>query len=168
MGIGALRQDAAALLAAIVDGDDSMNRRTTLGLLAAAGLGLAFATAALADDVQSGTVKIESTSVALGVGVTWGDGELTYDGQVYHFSVSGLSVVDLGIASVSAAGEVYNLNRLEDFAGTYVAGEAGAALGGGASITRMKNQNGVVIQLDSTQSGAKLTLAAEGVKVEMK
>lgn len=155
-------------MAAIENGEDNMNRRTTLGLLAAAGLGMTLATAALADDVKSGTVKIESTSVALGVGVTWGDGELTYDGKVYHFSVSGLSVVDLGISSVSAVGEVYNLERIEDFSGNYVAGEAGAALGGGVGATKMKNAAGVVIELNSTQTGAKLTLAAEGVQIELK
>ena len=41
-------------------------------------------------------------------------------------------------------------------------------VGGGASIAHMENQNGVVIKLDSTQSGAKLTLAAEGVNIDLK
>jgi type VI secretion system protein ImpH len=41
-------------------------------------------------------------------------------------------VVDLGVASVTATGEVYNLTAHEKFEGNYVAGEAGAVLGGGA------------------------------------
>ena len=142
-----------------------MKRRTTLGLLGGALMSLAIAMPAAAEDKLSGTVKIESTSVALGIGVTWGKGELTYRGETYAFSVTGLSVVDLGIASVTATGEVFNLEKLEDFTGNYVAGQAGAAVGGGASATRMRNQNGVVISMTATQTGAKLTLAAEGVQI---
>jgi hypothetical protein len=145
-----------------------MIRRTTVAALAAAALALAVAgPVASADDVLSGTVSIESTSVALGIGVTWGDGQLTYNGQTYPFSINGLSVVDLGVSSVTASGEVYNLQKLEDFSGNYVAGEAGAVVGGGGSIVHMENQNGVVIKLNTTQTGAKLTLAAEGVDIDL-
>ncbi len=145
-----------------------MNRRATLGFLAAAAFGLALSGSASAESVKTGTVKIESTSIALGIGVTWGDGELTYEGKVYRFSVSGLSVVDLGLSSVTAVGDVYDLHKLEDFPGNYVAGQAGAALGGGVAATTMKNQNGVIMNLSSTQTGAKLTLAAEGVQIKWK
>ena len=37
----------------------------------------------------------------------------------------------------------------KDLAGTYISGEAGAALIGGGSAIAMKNENGVVIQLKS-------------------
>ncbi len=143
-----------------------MNRRATLGFLAAAACGLAFSGPAIAEEPVMGTVTIESTSIALGIGVTWGEGKLTYEGKVYKFSVSGLSVVDLGLSSVTATGKVYRLNKLEDFPGNFVAGQAGAALGGGVAATTMKNQNGVIINLSSTQTGAKLTLAAEGVQIK--
>jgi hypothetical protein len=145
-----------------------MLRQSALGLLTAAALAMTSAGPSVADDVLSGTVRIESTSIALGIGVTWGDGILTYEGKEYHFSVSGLSVVDLGVASVTATGEVYNLTSIDQFEGNYAAGEAGAVLGGGASIAELRNQSGVVIKLDSTQSGAKLTLAAEGVNIDLK
>jgi hypothetical protein len=69
----------------------------------------------------SGTVSVESKAVALGVGVSWGDGTLTYRGKQHKFSVEGLSVLDLGVSKVSAKGEVSDLKKLEDFAGTYVA-----------------------------------------------
>ncbi len=144
-----------------------MFRRTALGLLAAAFCSVALAGAAAAEE-RSGTVRITSTSIALGIGVTWGDGELTYKGEVYKFSVRGLSVLDLGVSSVTAVGPVFDLKKLEDFNGNYFAGQAGAAVGGGASASRMQNQNGVVISLTATQTGAKLTLAAEGVQIELK
>jgi hypothetical protein len=123
---------------------------------------------ATADDKPSGSVTIESKSVALGVGVSWGDGKLSYQGKTHTFSVKGLSVVDVGISKVSARGKVFHLNRLEDFAGIYAAAQAGAAVGGGMSAVALRNQNGVVLELTSTQTGIKFTLAGEGIEVKLK
>ena len=121
-----------------------------------------------AEPTPSGGVKISSKAVALGIGVSWGDGTLSYQGKTYTFSVDGLSVADLGISSVSSSGEVFNLNRLSYFSGNYSAGEAGIAIAGGPSDTIMKNQNGVVIRLHGTQQGGRLTLDAAGVKLQLK
>ncbi len=118
--------------------------------------------------LPSGTVQMSSSAVAVGVGVTWGDGTLNYHGQTYTFSVNGLSVVDLGIATVTASGEVSNLNKVEDFSGNYAAGEAGIAVAGGPSDVVMKNENGVVLHLHGTQQGVRLTLAAQGVSLKLK
>ncbi|HUO64972.1 MAG TPA: hypothetical protein VMT97_14760 [Terriglobales bacterium] len=123
---------------------------------------------AAADEKPSGTVTIESKSVALGVGVSWGDGKLRYKGKTYSFSVKGLSVVDLGVSKVSAKGKVYHLDKAEDFSGNYAAAQAGAAVGGGMSVVALKNQNGVVMELSSTQTGVKLTLAGEGIDIKLK
>jgi hypothetical protein len=123
---------------------------------------------ATADEKPSGTVTIDSKSVALVVGVTWGDGKLSYAGKTYPFTVKGLSVVDLGVSKVSARGKVYHLQKVEDFSGTYAAAQAGAAVGGGMSVVALKNQNGVVMELSSTQTGVKLTLAGEGIEIKLK
>jgi len=123
---------------------------------------------ATADEKPSGTVTMESKSVALGVGVTWGDGKLNYEGKTYPFTVKGLSVVDLGVSKVSARGKVYHLRKVDDFSGTYAAAQAGAAVGGGMSVVALKNQNGVVMELSSTQTGVKLTLAGEGIEIKLK
>jgi hypothetical protein len=40
-----------------------------------------------AADTPSGKVSIQSTSVAAGVGVQWGDGTLTYNDKKYPFSL---------------------------------------------------------------------------------
>jgi hypothetical protein len=117
---------------------------------------------------SSGTVRISSSAVAAGIGITWGDGTLSYQGRTYTFSVNGLSVVDLGISTVTATGEVSNLNKVEDFSGNYAAGEAGIALAGGQSDVIMKNENGVVLRLHGTQQGVRLTLAAQGVSLKLK
>jgi hypothetical protein len=123
----------------------------------------------LADDAKSvGTVSIESKAVAVGVGWSWGEGTLTFEGKDYPFKIKGLSVIDVGISSISAQGDVYSLTKVEDFEGTYSAAEAGIAIGGGAGAQTMKNQNGVIIKLTSKKAGLQLKLAPEGLKVEMK
>jgi hypothetical protein len=116
----------------------------------------------------SGTIKLESTSVALGIGVEWGHGTLTlHDGTTHKIKINGLSVIDLGISKIKATGEVFNLVELKDLDGTFFAGEAGIAVGVGGSATAMKNGNGVVMQLKSTQEGIKLTLAPEGLSIKL-
>jgi hypothetical protein len=56
-------------------------------------------------------------------------------------------VIDLGVSNVSATGEVSDLKKLEDFAGTYAAAGTGAAAGGGAGVVALPNQNGVKMKL---------------------
>lgn len=121
-----------------------------------------------AEDVKpSATVAMETKAVAVGVGYSWGDGVLSFQGEEYTFKIKGLSVIDVGISSISAQGDVYNLDRVEDFPGTFSAAEAGVAVGGGAGAQVMKNQNGVVMKVSSKKVGIQLKLAPEGLKVEM-
>ena len=127
-----------------------------------------FSTAMAADPAPSGTVTMSSKAVALGIGVSWGDGTLTFGGKTYPFSVEGLSVADLGVSNITTSGEVFNLKSVADFSGNFIAGEAGIAIAGGPTDQILKNQNGVVLRLHGTQTGARLTLAAQGVKLTIK
>ena len=128
----------------------------------------AFSVATAAEPAPSGTVRMTSKAVAIGIGVTWGDGTLDFGGKKYAFSVDGLSVADLGVSDITTSGEVFNLKNVADFSGNYVAGEAGIAIAGGPTDTIMKNENGVVLRLHGTQKGARLTLAAQGVTLKIK
>ncbi len=145
-----------------------MIKKWALNWLVALGCLAAFSLAMAADPPASGTVRLSSKAVAIGIGVSWGDGTLTVGGKNYAFSVEGLSVADLGVSDVSTTGEVFNLKNVADFSGTYVAGEAGIAVAGGPTDSVMKNQNGVVLRLHGTQKGARLTLAAAGVTLKLK
>jgi hypothetical protein len=145
-----------------------MLKKMTAKWLLALGCVAVFSTAMAAEPAPSGTVTLTSKAVALGVGVSWGDGTLKMGGKTYPFSVEGLSVADLGVSSVTTSGEVFNLKKVEDFSGNYVAGEAGIAIAGGPTDQILKNQNGVVLRLHGTQQGARLTLAAQGVKLTIK
>lgn len=114
--------------------------------------------------------KVEFTggSVAAGVGYTWGSGTLTYKGAKYPITVDGLSAGSVGATDITASGKVYHLKKLEDFEGNYTAASAGATVGGGGSVTTMRNQNGVVIDSVSTTQGLKISLDAGGVKIKLR
>ena len=133
-------------------------------------LAMAVATTAVAAEkvAPSAKVSIESTSIAAGIGVSWGDGKLSFQGKTIPFSVDGLSLVDWGISKASAVGDVYNLTDVSKLAGNYVAAEAGFALAGGMGGMVLRNQNGVVIHLRSVSQGAKLQLGPSGLKITMK
>lgn len=115
----------------------------------------------------AGKIALERISIAAGVGVTWGGGTLTFQGKDYQFSVSGLSLVDVGIAKINAVGGVYHLTTASDLAGSYVAGEAGFALAGGINAMVLRNQKGVVITLAAVQEGAKLALGPAGLSITL-
>jgi len=127
------------------------------------------ATAMSAESTQpSGRVTIQSRSIAAGVGVTCGDGTLSFKGKNYPFSIDGLTLVDFGISRANAAGEVYNLTDVAKFAGTYVAAEAGLTLAGGMSGMILRNQDGVLMRIHSTSRGARLQLGTSGLTIRMK
>lgn len=116
----------------------------------------------------SARLEMKSTMVAVGIGVEWGKGTLTLsDGSTHRFKVNGLSVIDVGISSIKAVGDVYNLVEARDLNGKYSAGEVGVAVGVGGSAISMQNRNGVVIQLRSTQAGVRLTLAPKGLTIKL-
>ena len=130
----------------------------------------AFATTAISGEARkpSARATMESRSIAAGVGVSWGDGKLTFKGKDYPFTINGLSVIDFGISRVSAVGDVYNLTDVAKFAGTYAAAEAGFTLGGGTGGITMRNSEGVIINVRSTSRGASLTLGTSGLTITMK
>ncbi len=128
----------------------------------------AAASTAPAQSDTSGTLNVETKSIAAGVGVSWGDGILEYRGQKHAFTVDGLSILDLGISKVTAQGKVENLKRLEDFNGKYVLAGAGAAVGGGAGTAALKNQHGVEIALTATAQGVRFALPRGGMNVKLK
>jgi len=115
-----------------------------------------------------GSVQLSGGTVAAGIGYTWGDGTLSFKSQKHNFSISGLSIVDVGASSYSASGNVYHLNKLSDFDGNYVALSAGATIAGGGNAVYLKNQNGVVIKIAATEIGLRFNLAGSGVNIALK
>ncbi len=115
-----------------------------------------------------GELTIEAKQVAAGVGYTWGGGTLKFKGKTYNVSVKGLNVAAVGISKISATGDVYNLKDASDLAGKYVAATAGAAIYKGQIGTLMRNDKGVVINMNAKQKGVQLSLGADGMSITMK
>jgi hypothetical protein len=114
------------------------------------------------------TIDFSGGAVAAGIGYSWGGGVLHFQGKDYPFSVGGLSVVDVGAASVTGSGEVFNLNNVADFSGNYIAAGAGATIAGGGSVAVLENQKGVVIHFHSTTQGLRLHLSGSGISIKLK
>jgi hypothetical protein len=121
-----------------------------------------------ADANPAGTVTLSGGSVAVGIGYTWGHGELQYQDAAHTFSIKGVSIVDVGATGYTASGVVYNLKQLSDFSGDYVAAGAGIAIAGGGTAVYLKNDHGVVIKLLATDIGLKFKLSGDGVHVALK
>ena len=132
-----------------------------IGALVAAVAGVSSAQA------KKATLTLSDGSVAAGIGFSWGKGTLAYAGKTYPVKVEGLSVGELGITRATARGTVSNLTKLDDFSGNYVTVGGGATVAGGATMAVMQNQNGVVIELESTTQGASLKLGTEGLRLTL-
>jgi hypothetical protein len=132
------------------------------------GLGLAGAAHAAQGPATDATVTFSGGSVAAGVGYSWGNGVLYVGDKGYPFAVSGLSVVDVGATHIEGTGEVYNLHKLDDFQGNYVALGVGATLAGGGYVAALENEHGVIIHFRSTTQGLALNASANGINVSFK
>ncbi len=146
-----------------------------MAMLVVAGFGLAACTQNPPDEAStyngktpSATVEFKQIQVAyLGSGST-GNGVLTYQGQSYPFSISGLGVGGIGASSIAATGVVYNLTNLTQFSGAYAQGRYGFAVGtASAGDLWLKNENGVVMHLLAKRKGLMLSLGADAIVVTM-
>jgi hypothetical protein len=140
-------------------------RRTLMSVMAIAGLWLMVRLISAEAQPPDATLTWATVSIADGVGYSWGEGVLTFQGQAYPFRVEELAVGNMGISKAEATGNVYHLTKIEDFSGDYVAVSASAAIAGGSGIATMRNQHGVVIDLTAIDQGIELKFAVEGVKI---
>lgn len=117
----------------------------------------------------SGTVTIDETQFAFILGGSVGGGLLTFKGKEYPFKIGGLTAgANVGIAKMSAAGEVYDLQDISKFPGTYTKLDVGIALGGGVGGLWLKNENDVIMRLESHTQGLQLNVgSASGIKITM-
>jgi len=116
----------------------------------------------------SATMNFDITSVKLIAGASWGTGTLHYQGKSYPLKVKSGSAGGIGYRSMKGSGKVFELNKLEDFAGIYGGGTVGATAGNkGGGTSTIENGKGVVIQATATDSsGAQLALSVGGIEIE--
>src|ERR1043165_9408911 len=144
--------------------------RTLLRITIISGLLLTVAGASFAAQAPDGTLKIKSRMVAQGIGLSWGEGVLTYKGQAYPFTYQANGLfrdVDSAMTAGELSGQVFNLKTPADLTGNYQRVEADSKIGAGTSAT-IKNKNGVVVNLVSEVAGRKFNLSREGLNIELK
>ena len=141
-----------------------------LRLLVAGSLLLALNISSASGQVPDGTVKITSRTVSPGIGLSWGDGVLTYKGQDYPFTFQAKGLfrdVDAKITAAELSGQVFNLKSVALFNGTYHKVDKDNSAAGGGSRARMKNLNGVTVNLVSTIEGRKFILGRDGITIKL-
>jgi hypothetical protein len=110
----------------------------------------------------SATIEGRATTVGWIVGVRWGEGTLTLNDDSQHkFTGSGAKLLETGVAEVIFKGNVYNLEKLEDFEGDYVAVSGGlTVIKGVAGGAMLSNDNCVYINVDIESEGVRLSAPA--------
>jgi hypothetical protein len=118
---------------------------------------------------ETGAVRVVFTSGGFIIGVGGGQGVLTFRGHHYPFTASGMSFgATIGAATMELVGRARNLHSPADFAGTYSALGAGAALAGGGAGIVLQNARGVVLELRGVKVGLQLSAAVGGVTITMR
>ena len=145
--------------------------RTIVGILIAGSILLLSNFSLLAAQAPDGTLKITSRKVSTGIGLSWGDGVLIYKGQDYPFTFQANGLfrdVDSAMTAAELSGQVFNLKSPSDFSGNYQKVEAANGENGTGTRASLKNQNGVMVNLESSIAGRKFNLSREGLNIELK
>ena len=88
--------------------------------LSLAGCGGASGPSEVMGHTPDATLEMQQAQAALLAVGGGGKGTITYHGRTYPFSMVGIGVGGIGVSSFEASGEVYNLEELALFSGSYV------------------------------------------------
>ena len=116
-----------------------------------------------------GFVEMHEVQAAyLGSG-SGGGGMLSFRGREHPFNVGGVGVGGIGLSTIEATGEVYNLRDLEQFPGTYGQARYGFAIGtASAGDLWLQNEAGVIMHLKAKRTGLMLSLGGDAVVISMR
>jgi len=115
-----------------------------------------------------GTVDMQEVQAAYIGSGTAGKGVLSFRGRDYPFQVGGLGVGGIGLSTIDATGEVYNLRDVAQFPGTYGQARYGFAIGSAsAGDLWMQNESGVILHLKAKRTGLILSLGGDAVVISM-
>jgi hypothetical protein len=123
------------------------------------------------DPNPDGSIEIEQVRVgALALGASVGGGRLRFQGEEHRFNVRGIEFGTLGVSTLSARGEVFNLRRLEDFAGRYTERTTPRTPGSpsGPETRFLRNAAGVELRLRTERAGGQWRIGEAGVTIELR
>ncbi|CAH0303016.1 hypothetical protein [Roseomonas sp. CECT 9278] len=124
-----------------------------------------------ADPNPDGSIEIEQVRVGvLAVGTSIGGGRLHFRGEEHRFSVRGIEFGSVGVSTLSARGEVFNLRRLEDFTGRYTERVVPRSQGApaGPQTRFLRNAAGVELRLRTERTGGQWRFNEAGVTIELR
>ncbi len=114
------------------------------------------------------TIDFHELQVAYIGSGTMGHGTLNFKGQSFPIKVDGLGIGGIGLSTIQAHGDVYDLENIEDFAGLYGQARYGFAVGDqSAGQMWLANPNGITIHLDTKREGLMLSMGADGLTIQM-
>lgn len=116
----------------------------------------------------SGTVEMEMVQAAYIGSGGGGRGVLHYRGRRYPFTVAGAGIGGIGVSTVQAHGDVFNLRELALFPGAYGQARYGFALGqASAGELWLQNGAGVIMRLKARREGLMLSLGGDAVVISL-
>lgn len=109
--------------------------------------------------------EVQAAYIGSGAG---GGGTLYFHGREYPFGLGAAGIGGIGLSTVEANGDVYNLERVEQFPGTYGQARYGFAIGteSGGDLW-LQNEQGVILHLKAKRTGLMLTLGGDAVIISM-
>jgi hypothetical protein len=124
---------------------------------------------AVKGQTPDGFVEMHEVQAAYMASGSGGGGALTFRGVQYAFDVGGVGVGGIGLSTIEATGEVYNLRDLGQFPGTYGQARYGFAIGtSSAGDLWLQNEAGVIMHLKAKRTGLMLSLGGDAVVIKMR
>ena len=115
------------------------------------------------------TVEMREVQAAYIGSGSAGTGILFFRGVQYPFEVGGAGVGGIGLSTIDATGEVYNLGALGQFPGTYGQARYGFAIGtASAGDLWLQNEASVIMHLKAKREGLMLSLGGDAVVISMR
>ena len=136
-------------------------------LIALAALAAASLSSAVYAD--SGSIRFNVVKAGFVVGGSGGSGALHFHGHSYPLSIGGVSWgFTFGASATDFHGTVSNIHKPSDVNGVYFAAGAGAAVGPGAGVIVLTNQNGAVLSLSGRQAGLIVAADLNGLAISIR
>ncbi|MBX6372719.1 MAG: hypothetical protein IRZ13_00610 [Acetobacteraceae bacterium] len=124
---------------------------------------------AIAGRSPDATVRMDEVQAAYIGSGSVGNGTLYYRGRNYPFTITGAGIGGIGVSTIDAQGEVYNLRNLSQFPGAYGEARYGFALGtASAGDLWLQNEAGVIMRLKARREGLMISLGGDAMVIAMK
>ena len=116
-----------------------------------------------------GSIRFNVIKAGFVLGGSGGSGTLWFHGRPYPLLIGGVSYgFTFGASATDFAGTVSNIRTPLDVNGVYGAAGAGVAVGPGAGVIVLVNQNGAVLTLSGRQMGPIVAADLNGLVISLR